>query len=91
MDSDNTGLSDVIDELESELDTLITRLEAAERERDWLAHALAAKSWMRALPESRGKHSEAMTITPATHLCKRRQRRKSKQRRRQPDEPTYSC
>ena len=34
MDSDNTGLSDVIDELESELDTLITRLEALEAEHE---------------------------------------------------------
>ena len=40
MDSDNTGLSDVIDELESELDTLITRLEALEGERDGYRAAL---------------------------------------------------
>lgn len=51
MDSDNTGLSDVIDELESELDTLITRLEALEAEHEAVAAVLTppGRFWFTAL------------------------------------------
>ena len=51
MDSDNTGLSDVIDELESELDTLTTRLEALEGEHEAVAAVLTppGRFWFTAL------------------------------------------